>query len=106
MGLAPQFGWCSGGPDFGDFGDVMLEQSLDTVLERCRTRRTARTGALQGEIDDPLAEPAIGDIAAITRSRRAYPRFEQFLDLGRSEEHTSELQSLMRSSYAVFCLKK
>src|SRR3546814_1583566 len=26
-------------------------------------------------------------------------------DLLRSEEHTSELQSLMRSSYAVFCLK-
>src|SRR3546814_4768854 len=25
---------------------------------------------------------------------------------GRSEEHTSELQSLMRNSYAVFCLKK
>src|SRR3546814_2727079 len=30
-----------------------------------------------------------------------FPRSE-----GRSEEHTSELQSLMRSSYAVFCLKK
>src|SRR3546814_9487997 len=31
-----------------------------------------------------------------------------FLDTGerRSEEHTSELQSLMRISYAVFCLKK
>src|SRR3546814_3199641 len=27
-------------------------------------------------------------------------------DFGRSEEHTSELQSLMRNSYAVFCLKK
>src|SRR3546814_9468335 len=27
-------------------------------------------------------------------------------DEGRSEEHTSELQSLMRISYAVFCLKK
>src|SRR3546814_3678135 len=27
-------------------------------------------------------------------------------DIGRSEEHTSELQSLMRISYAVFCLKK
>src|SRR3546814_9517095 len=27
-------------------------------------------------------------------------------DLPRSEEHTSELQSLMRTSYAVFCLKK
>src|SRR3546814_7937613 len=29
-----------------------------------------------------------------------------FQCLGRSEEHTSELQSLMRTSYAVFCLKK
>src|SRR3546814_19006682 len=28
------------------------------------------------------------------------------LSLNRSEEHTSELQSLMRISYAVFCLKK
>src|SRR3546814_3400928 len=28
------------------------------------------------------------------------------LDCSRSEEHTSELQSLMRISYAVFCLKK
>src|SRR3546814_940794 len=28
------------------------------------------------------------------------------MGLRRSEEHTSELQSLMRSSYAVFCLKK
>src|SRR3546814_7601744 len=27
-------------------------------------------------------------------------------EMARSEEHTSELQSLMRSSYAVFCLKK
>src|SRR3546814_2770657 len=34
--------------------------------------------------------------AAIVRAREA----------GRSEEHTSELQSLMRISYAVFCLKK
>src|SRR3546814_2794704 len=29
-----------------------------------------------------------------------------FTPVGRSEEHTSELQSLMRISYAVFCLKK
>src|SRR3546814_20207632 len=28
------------------------------------------------------------------------------VDSSRSEEHTSELQSLMRTSYAVFCLKK
>src|SRR3546814_10557075 len=34
------------------------------------------------------------------KSRSSKPR------MLRSEEHTSELQSLMRSSYAVFCLKK
>src|SRR3546814_7488423 len=33
-------------------------------------------------------------------------RYEDFRQRGRSEEHTSELQSLMRISYAVFCLKK
>src|SRR3546814_3237108 len=33
-------------------------------------------------------------------------RFRQLQVLRRSEEHTSELQSLMRISYAVFCLKK
>src|SRR3546814_4134653 len=32
--------------------------------------------------------------------------FEAYGDNHRSEEHTSELQSLMRISYAVFCLKK
>src|SRR3546814_1292998 len=31
---------------------------------------------------------------------------QRLADLLRSEEHTSELQSLMRISYAVFCLKK
>src|SRR3546814_12667060 len=36
--------------------------------------------------------------------QRADPRYGQGDD--RSEEHTSELQSLMRISYAVFCLKK
>src|SRR3546814_2377481 len=30
----------------------------------------------------------------------------EVMSTDRSEEHTSELQSLMRSSYAVFCLKK
>src|SRR3546814_4425480 len=33
-------------------------------------------------------------------------RLRRAAGLGRSEEHTSELQSLMRISYAVFCLKK
>src|SRR3546814_2809640 len=31
---------------------------------------------------------------------------DEHVEFGRSEEHTSELQSLMRISYAVFCLKK
>src|SRR3546814_4942145 len=39
-------------------------------------------------------------IAQMTQTRAALARLE------RSEEHTSELQSLMRISYAVFCLKK
>src|SRR3546814_3144312 len=34
------------------------------------------------------------------------PRTASATSIGRSEEHTSELQSLMRISYAVFCLKK
>src|SRR3546814_1358436 len=36
----------------------------------------------------------------------AFARWVDNLRLRRSEEHTSELQSLMRISYAVFCLKK
>src|SRR3546814_11096561 len=39
-------------------------------------------------------------------SRRKMRRREVGHRPGRSEEHTSELQSLMRTSYAVFCLKK
>src|SRR3546814_3876828 len=41
--------------------------------------------------------------AAETRSR---PHYDCVVLFQRSEEHTSELQSLMRISYAVFCLKK
>src|SRR3546814_9526443 len=40
------------------------------------------------------------------RSRLPSPRPVRDDRSGRSEEHTSELQSLMRISYAVFCLKK
>src|SRR3546814_2524209 len=42
--------------------------------------------------------------AADQNARLAIDAFG-FDESGRSEEHTSELQSLMRSSYAVFCLK-
>src|SRR3546814_3158304 len=40
------------------------------------------------------------------RQRRAVPDLPERRQFERSEEHTSELQSLMRISYAVFCLKK
>src|SRR3546814_3080339 len=45
---------------------------------------------------------AAGTIAAPKEARDA----PTAPDFSRSEEHTSELQSLMRISYAVFCLKK
>src|SRR3546814_5932327 len=54
-----------------------------------------------------------GDKTAIVEDVRAlFPRAadvaegDQVASIKRSEEHTSELQSLMRISYAVFCLKK
>src|SRR3546814_5520426 len=40
------------------------------------------------------------------RARHCHERREPCVHRLRSEEHTSELQSLMRISYAVFCLKK
>src|SRR3546814_6734868 len=48
-----------------------------------------------------LLFPAEREVRAVGRPR-LYPAGA----LRRSEEHTSELQSLMRISYAVFCLKK
>src|SRR3546814_2315754 len=53
--------------------------------------------------------PGLGRQAGIQiPGNRIAPIIVQILALGclRSEEHTSELQSLMRISYAVFCLKK
>src|SRR3546814_3715550 len=45
--------------------------------------------------------------ALTTRKRMSSQRLEPIaISVDRSEEHTSELQSLMRISYAVFCLKK
>src|SRR3546814_5025474 len=46
--------------------------------------------------------------AALCRPAVIRGRFSDWpaVAAGRSEEHTSELQSLMRISYAVFCLKK
>src|SRR3546814_9410737 len=46
-------------------------------------------------------------IALVLRDETAIAELDRLAaEQGRSEEHTSELQSLMRISYAVFCLKK
>src|SRR3546814_3945541 len=52
-------------------------------------------------------EPQVADIAGLDPEALGPPPFdEKRLPSSRSEEHTSELQSLMRHSYAVFCLTK
>src|SRR3546814_6191989 len=59
-------------------------------------RRRALGAHLQQDGDRQRQDHGDGDGHHLAGPERA----------GRSEEHTSELQSLMRSSYAVFCLKK
>src|SRR3546814_1316231 len=52
---------------------------------------------------DVVMPGAIGGVQLANAARALRPDLKILL---RSEEHTSELQSLMRISYAVFCLKK
>src|SRR3546814_10517321 len=85
----------------------------------------ARGAADQGFIDHAAAmgahhsEMAPGVLGIVPQQRLGHAMFNHVADLAggvgrepgfgqelRSEEHTSELQSLMRISYAVFCLKK
>src|SRR3546814_4895959 len=53
-----------------------------------------------------VVSPAMGGVNAGHEMGRALGVEAIFVERPRSEEHTSELQSLMRSSYAVFCLNK
>src|SRR3546814_9114647 len=54
-----------------------------------------------------LAQPLVSHhVESIARADGAHAPGELLIRGGESEEHTSELQSLMRISYAVFCLKK
>src|SRR3546814_10000404 len=65
-----------------------------------------RRSAGQPATDDAAAARLLvpGQTLSISRTEPLQP--PQLLAASRSEEHTSELQSLMRISYAVFCLKK
>src|SRR3546814_1623260 len=58
------------------------------------------TRTIDGSDRDRIVVRAIVDLA------RALGLLDVAEGIERSEEHTSELQSLMRISYAVFCLKK
>src|SRR3546814_8095096 len=94
-------------------GGVILLVGED-VLEH-----DARRGIVVAEIADQLLimfdHQAFGDqivldhlheIAAVAVFGRSTAGEALRIKIGRSEEHTSEIQSLMRISYAVFCLKK
>src|SRR3546814_3858240 len=80
-------------------------QSLDS---RAHTLSGPRTRLQQFAIDLQTAlENFIARVSQLPDTPvYASERFAWTQILERSEEHTSELQSLMRISYAVFCLKK
>src|SRR3546814_4927459 len=94
------------------------------VLEAVRKSKEKKLSLVSGfcwrhhspkrAIFEKINEGAVGEISTIynsynTSSLWSFPRESGWNDmqytLRRSEEHTSELQSLMRISYAVFCLK-
>src|SRR3546814_10416244 len=77
---------------------------LRAIGDRVRTLRKA-----QGDTLATLAARAglsVSMLSAVERGAQAATVLVLHRIASRSEEHTSELQSLMRTSYAVFCLKK
>src|SRR3546814_2618939 len=90
---------------FGD-GFVIVGDFHEEALDRCVAiavalmRHIATSGCLA------RAAVAEGDFADYSGCWPKEIRQEIANLQSRSEEHTSELQSLMRISYAVFCLKK
>src|SRR3546814_4052004 len=78
-----------------------VRRTLEFVCERAGARLVAT--------ELPFPVRSAGEIvAAVTRALTPRTRLLliDHVTSARSEEHTSELQSLMRTSYAVFCLKK
>src|SRR3546814_6043576 len=88
---------------------LILDGEADIGVGDRRIERYHRAKRLLGFVDaieeaafDAEFKLEIG-VVGIARERRLDRRHRLVL---RSEEHTSELQSLMRISYAVFCLNK
>src|SRR3546814_3504111 len=83
-----------------------------------RAGSVSQAGATPPTVLDPLQhriDPGVGDVAPtcgasierLSRAQADHPAATRSrLVIARSEEHTSEIQSLIRKSYAVFCLKK
>src|SRR3546814_1337284 len=77
------------------------------VLGRQHPPETTGTQALMGFVDELAADsPLARDFRERTLVIVLPLLNPDGVVEGRSEEHTSELQTLMRNSYAVFCLKK
>src|SRR3546814_9939647 len=87
-----------GGAAFLEDGDHLFEFGVE--LGDRVARRILK-------LHQPLRD-ALDDRGLLDRLLQILARFDDARRRGRdrSEEHTSELQSLMRISYAVFCLKK
>src|SRR3546814_2159246 len=81
------------------FRSAALDARYVDEARRAADQRAALEGEARHRLPAALVDRAraVADPAATLQNRA---------DLRRSEEHTSELQSLMRISYAVFCLKK
>src|SRR3546814_1363985 len=72
-----------------------------------RNRHSRQRPARERRVDSRHRDEQIALLAwrKTHAMNRTWPKPAQGIEM-RSEEHTSELQSLMRISYAVFCLKK
>src|SRR3546814_5802484 len=81
-----------------------IEDADDRKLDPHRAKQHQQRGQTDRSVEDELARAR--QPAPIVAEEAARPAPEEALrQRMRSEEHTSELQSLMRISYAVFCLK-
>src|SRR3546814_10305356 len=91
---------------------VVIGQSVSNHSIRAATGIDHTAGAVSAQSwfpDDlhPSRHSVVDGYAAVTRGQSVPVRATcAHPTQSRSEEHTSELQSLMRISYAVFCLKK
>src|SRR3546814_7915406 len=87
--------------------DIGLRAAEHPLRIGRRSPQDHHTGRHRDEVDQRAGIRKLGDLVEAKETGDEGDRKAgQHRDQGRSEEHTSELQSLMRISYAVFCLKK